>query len=243
MMGCAEGCNQLRLSAEVFFDEYVPFVRSQVESLHQLFDAVVVDSNPRLRYYQHGIHLMKLILAKRDSDQIDGPNVSLDDTVDPLSLHRRTATTMDGCFVAMSDSNMDASSDKPATVPDVSAPGAASGGGEGLPTPEDTSTGSETAASPAQKPSPVDASRCCDKCGYRPRGDSRWFTGSMTKHKKLRHGTEPPKMYKCPFPGCTSQYKNRLDNLRQHQVDKNHFVEGEETSSRRPSKRRKKTEC
>ena len=83
------------------------------------------------------------------------------------------------------------------------------------------------------------AHSCCDICGYRPKGDPQWFKGSMAKHKKLQHSTEPPKIYRCPFPGCTSQYKNRPDNLRQHQLEKNHWVEGEEGPPRRPSKRKK----
>ncbi|KAK4241958.1 hypothetical protein C8A03DRAFT_11827 [Achaetomium macrosporum] len=89
---------------------------------------------------------------------------------------------------------------------------------------------------PGQK---VEADSCCEICGYRPKGDPQWFKGSMAKHKKLQHSTEPPKIYKCPYPGCTSQYKNRQDNLRQHQIEKNHFVQGEEITPRRPSKRKK----
>lgn len=80
----------------------------------------------------------------------------------------------------------------------------------------------------------------CEICGYRPKGDPQWFKGSMAKHKKLQHSTAPPKIYRCPYPGCTSQYKNRPDNLKQHQQDKGHFV-GEE-SGRRPSKRKKREE-
>jgi hypothetical protein len=85
----------------------------------------------------------------------------------------------------------------------------------------------------------VEANSCCEICGYRPKGDPQWFKGSMAKHKKLQHSTEPPKIYKCPYPGCTSQYKNRPDNLRQHQIEKNHWVQGDENTSRRPSKRKK----
>lgn len=88
----------------------------------------------------------------------------------------------------------------------------------------------------------VEADSCCDICGYRPKGDPQWFKGSMAKHKKLQHSTEPPKIYKCPYPGCTSQYKNRQDNLRQHQIEKNHWVQGDEVTPRRPSKRRKVAE-
>ncbi|KAI1484583.1 hypothetical protein F5X96DRAFT_430734 [Biscogniauxia mediterranea] len=96
------------------------------------------------------------------------------------------------------------------------------------------SKGPSYVASTGQK---VEASDCCEICGYRPKGDPQWFKGSMAKHKKLQHSTGPPTIYKCPFPGCNSQYKNRQDNLRQHQIEKNHFV-GDE-AQRRPHKRKK----
>ncbi|KAI1435660.1 hypothetical protein GGR50DRAFT_693894 [Xylaria sp. CBS 124048] len=82
----------------------------------------------------------------------------------------------------------------------------------------------------------VEASERCEICGYRPKGDPQWFKGSMAKHKKMQHSTNPPIIYKCPFPGCNSEYKNRRDNLRQHQIEKNHFV-GDE--ARRPLKRKR----
>ncbi|SPN99637.1 uncharacterized protein DNG_02489 [Cephalotrichum gorgonifer] len=84
----------------------------------------------------------------------------------------------------------------------------------------------------------VEADVCCELCGYRPTGHPQWFKGSMMKHKKHMHSAAPPQIFQCPFPGCTSRYKNRQDNLRQHQLEKGHFVDGEEVS-RRPSKRKK----
>jgi hypothetical protein len=99
---------------------------------------------------------------------------------------------------------------------------------------------SEAAAlSNAQK---IEANSCCEICGYRPKGDPQWFKGSMAKHRKLQHSTEPPRIYKCPFPGCTSAYKNRPDNLRQHQIEKGHFVDESDGQVRRPSKRKKPAE-
>lgn len=86
-----------------------------------------------------------------------------------------------------------------------------------------------------------EANSCCELCGYRPKGDPQWFKGSMAKHRKLQHSAQPPTIYKCPYPGCNSAYKNRPDNLRQHQIEKGHFVEGEEPP-RRPSKRKKISE-
>lgn len=85
----------------------------------------------------------------------------------------------------------------------------------------------------------LEADACCEICGYRPKGDPRWFHGSMAKHRKLQHSKDPPKIYKCNYPGCSSAFKNRPDNLRQHQIEKGHFVEGEEGPSKRPSKRKK----
>ena len=90
------------------------------------------------------------------------------------------------------------------------------------------------ASTGAQK---VEAKEPCKLCGFRPKGDPKWFRGSMAKHMKHQHSTQPPKIYKCPYPNCKSEYRNRPDNLRQHQLEKDHFVGGE--SGRRPSKRKK----
>lgn len=105
-----------------------------------------------------------------------------------------------------------------------------------VPVPTPSSSSTAVAAMSLEK---TEADSCCEICGYRPKGDPRWFGGSMAKHKKLQHASSPPKIYRCSFPGCTSQYKNRPDNLRQHQIEKGHFVEGQEESSGRPNKRKK----
>ncbi|KAI0447074.1 hypothetical protein F4803DRAFT_558997 [Xylaria telfairii] len=96
-------------------------------------------------------------------------------------------------------------------------------------------SGPSTLASSGQK---VEANERCEICGYRPKGDPQWFKGSMAKHKKMQHSTNPPIIFKCPFPGCNSEYKNRRDNLRQHQIEKNHFVGDEATQ--RPHKRKRR---
>lgn len=98
-----------------------------------------------------------------------------------------------------------------------------------------------TAASPGAAASSrnTDNVSCCEICGYRPRGDPRWFGGSMAKHKKLQHGASPPTIYRCPYPGCNSQYRSRKDNLRQHQIDKNHFVDGDDGRGQRDGKRKR----
>ncbi|KAI0421038.1 hypothetical protein F5X98DRAFT_371055 [Xylaria grammica] len=94
-------------------------------------------------------------------------------------------------------------------------------------------SGPSTLTSTGQK---VEADERCEICGYRPKGDPQWFKGSMAKHKKMQHSTNPPIIYKCPYPGCSSEYKNRRDNLRQHQIEKNHFVGDEQ----RPPKRKRR---
>lgn len=102
-----------------------------------------------------------------------------------------------------------------------------------------TSQGPTPANSSSGSGSKTESHSCCEVCGYRPEGDPRWFPGSMAKHKKLQHGPAPPVIYQCPYPGCTSKYTNRPDNLRQHQIKKGHFVDGEEEEHRRPNKRKK----
>ncbi|KOS17585.1 hypothetical protein ESCO_003145 [Escovopsis weberi] len=88
----------------------------------------------------------------------------------------------------------------------------------------------------------VESNSCCEICGYRPKGDPRWFGGSMAKHKKLQH-SEETKIYRCPYPGCTSQYSKRPDNLRQHQIEKGHFVDGQGPARKRSRKREWTTEA
>lgn len=92
---------------------------------------------------------------------------------------------------------------------------------------------------PATATTQIEANNCCEICGYRPKGDPQWFKGSMAKHKKLQHSKEPPTIYRCTFPGCTSAYKNRQDNLRQHQIEKNHFVNDDGEQQRRSNKRKR----
>ena len=87
---------------------------------------------------------------------------------------------------------------------------------------------------------PAEADIRCHLCDYRPQGDPQWHRGSLAKHIKTMHS--PPRMYKCPFPGCTSAYKSRPDNLKQHQAQLGHFVEGERGGGRigkKQAKRRK----
>lgn len=114
----------------------------------------------------------------------------------------------------------------------------------GIRSPSDSGASTNHASqTPSSSESPpqhkVEADACCELCGYRPKGDPRWFHGSMAKHRKLQHSTDPPRIYRCGYPGCNSAYKNRPDNLRQHQLEKDHFVEGQDGATRRSSKKRK----
>lgn len=166
-------------------------------------------------------------------------------------------------FESMVNLNPDADIDMPESAPAVGAPlmGAAEW------TPEPTVESAAFAATPAaplgleeslispnasapSKPEPpsaaaaaaaaakVESDSCCEICGYRPKGDPRWFVGSMAKHMKTIH-SENPQIFRCPYPGCTSQYSKRADNLRQHQIEKGHFVDGEGNQGRRPRKRKR----
>ncbi|KAI9151342.1 Cross-pathway control protein 1 [Paramyrothecium foliicola] len=67
-------------------------------------------------------------------------------------------------------------------------------------------------------------SYCCEICGFQPKGDPKWFLDAMAKHKKLKHASEPPKIHKCLFPGCNSQFNNSQEKLFQHQLENGHFV-------------------
>lgn len=93
-------------------------------------------------------------------------------------------------------------------------------------------------ADPSASSTKIESDSCCKICGYRPKGDPRWFVGSMAKHMRTIH-SENPQIFRCPFPGCTSQYSKRADNLRQHQIEKGHFVDDEGKQGRRPRKRKR----
>ncbi len=95
-------------------------------------------------------------------------------------------------------------------------------------------------ASTTQDKVEVESDDCCELCGYRPKGHPKWFRGSMAKHKQTKHSAEV--IYKCPFPGCNSQYRNRADNLRQHQLEKNHFV-GDEATGKKAKKQKRKQQA
>jgi len=251
---------QMRLPLSVPFDDFIQVVRAKVDSLFQLFDRSFTHPDPRLRYYRQGAQLMKSAIGKTVPSDVGMTNA--DAAFDLLSFDGQMTPNMDDFFGTIPDfdTGLRVGLDmplpdapvpvRPASIPAVNVDPPASMGDSWMPTPEESLPSglpSATAGSPiSAAPTPasssskkVEANSCCDICGYRPKGDPRWFGGSMAKHKKLQHGAGPPKIYKCPYPGCTSQYKSRPDNLRQHQLDKGHFVDTDDGSSRRPSKKRK----
>lgn len=207
-----------------------------------------IQRTPRSVYYQHGIRLIRSVVAEtsKGSKQKEAqtrPAPDLKVVGDVLKSMMSQATGQDF---------------SPVSAQDLSSPYGFEGDayGNSMATTVDTCTTTTvntectTAATTPPSPGPthlnpgtpgikMESDSCCELCGYRPEGDPRWFSGSMAKHKKLQHATSPPKIYSCPYPGCTSQYRNRPDNLRQHQLKKGHFVEGHEEAAPRPPKRKK----
>ncbi|KAK1997503.1 hypothetical protein LX36DRAFT_681699 [Colletotrichum falcatum] len=259
LLQAAKGC----VTLQEYFDSYVPMVR---ELLDDVYNQHVPGDLSRTRYHVHGIDLMQTIISRicekeaiRHAMQ-DTTNVNSEAALDEFI--RSTTTALDDSW----ESLLMVQEDQlvmPSPLADVQMmmdgtilAGAATTFCDAVdvsrhpafPIPptrtkaDDESFDGAARASPSGAGQKVElkASDCCEICGYQPKGDPQWFKGSMAKHKKLQHSTAPPKIYRCPYPGCTSQYKNRPDNLKQHQQDKGHFVDGE--TGRRPSKRKKRDE-
>ena len=221
--------------------DYAPIVRRQFDSL---YNDLSLGSAPRSTYYGHLTDLIESFIAsiprsptQKSRDVIDlfdsWASRFLLDSEDPTIQYSFPSDTSSPLIDSTIPSNKGTTSDlrsparqSPQSIPDT---------GTALACPQKDKPVEAEIASEPQK---VEADACCEICGYRPKGDPQWFKGSMAKHKKLQHSKAPPRIYKCPYPGCTSQYKNRPDNLRQHQLDKGHFVDGE-NASRRPNKRKK----
>ncbi|RYP06637.1 hypothetical protein DL765_009411 [Monosporascus sp. GIB2] len=177
----------------------------------------------------------------------------IDPTVDPSQLHHVDSNahispmqmTAPQPHTSPADESYATSSVPPSDRPPIAKPEAITPLSQvgAAADPSSSSTAGTPAVMTDPKSSKVEADECCEECGYRPKGAPQWFKGSMAKHKRLQHSTAPPVIYQCPFPGCTSAYKNRPDNLRQHQLEKGHFVDGgDNEAARRPSKKRKKGE-
>lgn len=202
--------------------------------------------SPRLVYYNAGIALIGEILSglTGDCDMLppQDPNLSdvlMEDLIPKLSgtdtiplnaLDFGDILTYDSPDLSEASVGIDVPSDSGvslSTTPvDKATPAPAP--------PSDEGGGSQPAAATTLK---VAAKESCSLCGFRPKGHPRWFRGTMAKHMKNQHSTEPDKIYKCTFPGCKSEYRNRPDNLRQHQIEKGHMTDGD--TARRPSKRKR----
>lgn len=222
----------MSLPPGILFNGFIPCVRAQIDSLQGFYGTM-----SRLVYYRSGVKLIQSILKLSDQG-VTCPNKATQIVSGIDSLTSNGDNFNFGSFVTLGSSSplgiraplpditIDSSSETPNTYTSNVRP----------------STAATSPPSPAPTPSTgnrTGADDCCDICGYRPEGDPRWFPGSMAKHKKLQHATSPPMIYRCRFPGCTSQYKNRPDNLRQHQIKKGHFVKSDDEFGRRPSKRKK----
>jgi hypothetical protein len=48
----------------------------------------------------------------------------------------------------------------------------------------------------------------------------------MDKHIKNQHSNSS-KIFKCDYPGCKSEFKNRQDNLKAHKKEKGHWTESD----------------
>lgn len=217
----------------------------------------------RQDYYSLGITLSEALIAELQAEPLDSDLVSTIGSDNDSPLEFLTPPLTDDLMDLDSDVQpllglgipevhiQLASTSIPTTPTTDTAPAAAATTDISSSATSSTKSSTHTPSSPSSSASPsasrtqqqqqqkLEADACCEICSYRPKGDPRWFHGSMAKHRKLQHSTEPPKIYKCSFPGCASAFKNRPDNLRQHQIEKGHFVEGEEMASRRPSKRKK----
>ncbi|OHF02190.1 hypothetical protein CORC01_02470 [Colletotrichum orchidophilum] len=262
LMQAGKGC----VSLQKYFDKYVPEVRAQIETL---YSNPMIGVTTRTSYYAFAIDLMESIIRRicekeRTKHAAQAPSKMASEVT--LDEFMRMTTTLGETTWEDFLPTTTETPPMPTPVPD----GYMEVDSNGLPDPlavfyDGITAGPAFPTPPPSKTLPInvpdesaaevredhpshlglkveaEANKCCDICGYRPKGDPQWFKGSMAKHKKLQHSKAPPKIYKCPYPGCTSQYKNRPDNLKQHQQDKGHFVDGGETE-RRPSKRKKRDE-
>ncbi|KAF5027473.1 hypothetical protein F66182_434 [Fusarium sp. NRRL 66182] len=237
---------KMYLPSDVYFDRYVGYIR---ETLDRLYFASAPGGNFRWTYYRHSI---KLIETAIDGSRSRNAQLVRDNNEAPGN----TGFDVDAFFKDIEQTSFSINADVPyateklanfSVLPDTIDPCALNP--QPLPTPADTSSvlGQSTAANSPPSPTPAAASSSsvakvksdmhCELCGYRPEGDPRWFSGSMAKHRKLQHAKEPT-IYRCPYPGCTSQYKNRPDNLRQHQIDKGHFIDGQDVGKRKNKRKR-----
>ncbi|KAF4996749.1 hypothetical protein FGRMN_4313 [Fusarium graminum] len=241
---------KLCLPPSIYFDGYIKHVREQMNSLYRTH---MLGINPRPTYYRHGVEFINMTIAA----PLRLPTVqSMQSNKAPVSSVQNEFDELDEFFNAMTPSTfhfnqadtfgIGQSTSFPALADTVDP---CTLNPPPLPTPADTSSVREPSTAANSPPSSAPATAAssmakiksnssCKLCGYTPEGDPRWFSGSMAKHMKLQHSPKPPTIYRCEYPGCTSQYKNRPDNLRQHMIEKGHLPDGQDIKMR-SSKRRK----
>ena len=248
-----------------YFDDFVPGVRRLCDPVYAEHDQGI---SRRTAYHSLGISLIESLLPELDSTSLGSPQLVAEDheDLDLLLESLDTGAFTGSNLTARSMSQITAVpyAGEPGSMCDLDTTMAAVQAfsaviPEAIESVAEPLTPSPHVSLPLQPPGEAaddlqalsdeeglqpdawqtEANSCCELCGYRPKGHPQWFKGSMAKHKKLQHSAAPPIIYKCPYPGCNSRYKNRPDNLRQHQLEKKHFVDGEEGTTRRPSKRKK----
>ncbi|EFX04145.1 zinc finger protein [Grosmannia clavigera kw1407] len=206
-----------------FFDLFVPRLRRLCDHIYAIHTSA---GNQRLAYYEASTLLVLTIFEEMDNG-LGRNGLPADErlygTLSPIAMAKvGDKTQLLLPFTGLSENNISLLS---TTQPYTAAVA-------GSPTPstmEVEFSGAEEAPSaetPAGQKVEVESDACCQICSYRPKGDPQWFRGSMNKHMKTKHSGEV--IYKCPYPNCNSQYRNRLDNLQQHQREKNHFVGSEQ---------------
>ncbi len=250
------------MSTDKYFDNFVPDVRKLCDPIYTQHCEGISRRN---EYHSRGITLIENMIPEFDDTSIE-PATLLEEEHDPdleqflsnisagdfsdmttrpyspltalpygITLDTDTLCNLEDPInvATMSSTSAEATEFAVSSPPSVFQP-------HQLATP--TSTPPQQPSQDAQQQPPddgpkIEANACCEICGYRPKGSPQWFKGSMAKHKKLQHSKAPPKIYRCPYPGCTSAYKNRPDNLRQHQFEKKHFIDGEVEPTRKKRKR------
>ncbi|KAG8667223.1 hypothetical protein FPOAC2_12380 [Fusarium poae] len=246
---------KMSLPSHVYFDGYIRYVRNQMDPL---YFKNATRGNLRSAYHSHGVELIKTImippLQPMNTQQVQDnelPN-GLPDSVmkyafdEDLDFFNNPTASETFDF----GENLPFDAGQPLDYVGLSSSiNTSTLNPQPLPTPADTSSvqATPTAANSPPTPAPtafsastakIKSDTGCTLCNYTPKGDPRWFSCSLSKHMRLQHSTKPPIIYRCQYPGCTSQYKNRPDNLRQHQIEKGHFTDGQD-SGKRSNKRRK----
>lgn len=244
-------CLQSALPTSQSFDAYTREVRTLCDPIY-----TQQGLNTRSRYHTLGVDLVESLIrgvpdesVREDAGSFTAPDVfdeflhNLDEVfvggeTDFLMPSEVPPLNVEGPAIAQEPKNSTEGSAFPTVNPTIFGQGSPSNMQASAEASGANGSGEEEDSSAVQQQQKIEANSCCEICGYRPKGDPQWFKGSMAKHKKLQHSTEPPRIYKCSYPGCTSAYKNRPDNLRQHQIEKGHFVEGIDSTGR-PAKRKK----